>query len=153
VERLTAKTKGHSGERRYPLEFVVSYAPWSIARLRASLSRTIQLARRRFEVKMGLPQGYKLELRSFLHRIALRSEKSRQSFFLRLGAVCHLGQTGLPEECIRMRDCTRDIESFVASHPWATAIDWDHYREGWEAGARWSQNSHCTCTSANTTVP
>ncbi len=131
-------------------EFVQLNALWSIARLRVFLSRTIQQARRHFAVKMGLIEGYKLELHSLVRRIALRSEKSRESFLLHLGPVFHLGPTGLPEECIRMRGCTRDIENFAASRPWATAIEWEVFRDGWEAGARWNQNNRCICTSANT---
>jgi hypothetical protein len=95
-----------------------------------------------------LTQEYRLELNSSFHRIALRS--SKYPLVLKVHLVCHASLSGHPEECIRMRDCTSNIESFAASRPWATVIDWAVFRDGWEAGAQWSVSNRCSCMSDHT---
>ena len=95
--------------------------------------------------RMGQLRGCKREVRSFLHRISLQFGKRYHRPILRLGPVLHRDSAGHPQMCIRTRDCIRDIESFSVSHPWATSIELENYRVGWEAGARWASRNRCSC--------
>jgi hypothetical protein len=52
--------------------------------------------------------------------------------------------------CTRTRGCSDDIKNFAASHLWATVIDWETFRGGWEAGAQWaSRTPPCSCMLSN----
>ena len=148
---LIARSKNLSGRKHFPVECDQSYAQLNNSPVRAALFQTKRRVRRLFAHFVALAQGYIQELHNFRHRIVLRSSKQYRAMPLRVGPACHLGQTGLPEECIRTRDCIRDIEHFAAFHPRATVIDWGHFREGWEAGEKWNRNNQCSCTSASST--
>lgn len=91
----------------------------------------------------------RLEVRNFLHRIAFRFGTPCHLQGVELGRVHHQNASQPREVCIRRRDCSRDIESFAALNPVATAIDWIHFREGWEAGAKWAARNSCSCISGS----
>ena len=146
-----AKSKDLFEGRYFRHECGSLYVHWSTLPRRAFLSRTIQTVWRRLCHDLALIGGYRLELRNFLRRIVLRSARQPYPMLLQMGPVHHSAPTGLPEECIRKRDCIRDIENFAAAHPTATVNDWAHFREGWEAGEKWSRGNQCSCTSAKST--
>jgi hypothetical protein len=151
VQEVTSKKKGPFEVGHSLIEFVQLGAHGNNVRLHASLFRTMKKwVTRVVWLAMCRVEGYRLELRNLLHRIALRSGTSYQPFFLDLGPVSHQNRSGLPVECTRKRASSRDIECFAASHPSATAIDWGVFLEGWEAGAKWSsENDPCSCMSPN----
>jgi hypothetical protein len=93
----------------------------------------------------------RLEVRNFLHRIAFRFGIPCHQQVVELGRVYHQDDSQAPEVCIRRRDCSRDIENFSALNPTATVIDWAHFREGWEAGAKWAAHNSCSCISESST--
>ena len=133
------------------IQFVQLNDRMSIAHVRAFLFETNRRAkclRRRIH---ELSVVGRLEVRSLIFRIGLQLGKRRQFHLVDLGAACHPDQNGLLSECIRVRDCSADTESFAASRPWATIIDWQVFREGWEAGAQWSRDNQCSCMSTNRT--
>ena len=147
---LIAKMTDHSEPSRYPPRVAQSYARSSTVLNRASLFRTI--VRRivgKLRYLIALARGCIRELRSCLRRIALLFAERHRLTHLPVGAACHLGPTGVPQECIRTRDCIADIKNFAERYPWATLFDWEHFREGWEAGEKWGRNTQCFCSSAN----
>jgi len=152
VVSFTARSKDRAEGKHCPPLFVQSGDSWSSARVRVFLFQTTRLVRTQLVYRIALVAGCTRELRSLLYRIALLFTERHHLGILPVGAACHLGPTGVPQECIRTRDCTRDIENFAASHPKATVIDWGHFREGWEAGEKWSRYNQCSCTSANSVL-
>jgi len=147
-----AKSKDLFEREHFRDECGASYVQWSTLPRRVFLSQTTRRrVRAQFCYLIALGEGYRRELRNFLHRLALRSAKRYLAMPLQVGAACHLDPTGVPVECIRTRDCIRGIKNFAASHPTATVMDWDHFREGWEAGEKWSRDNRCSCTSASGT--
>jgi hypothetical protein len=87
--KVISKTKDHSEGRHCQPEFVQSDGHWNISQLHVFLSRTNQKAQKLARVKLALLEGYRLELRNFVHRIGLRSEKPHQPFLLRLVLLCY----------------------------------------------------------------
>jgi hypothetical protein len=51
------------------------------------------------------------------------------------------------EECTRSRACISDIRSFWASHPWATVVEREIFREAWLAGSQWAAYNPDSCKS------
>jgi hypothetical protein len=147
-----AKSKDLSERERFQDECGSSYVRWSTLPRHAFLFQTIRRwVRASFCNLIAQGQGGRQELRNFLHRLALRSAKRYPAMPLQVGVACHLDPTGVPVECIRTRDCVGDIKNFAVSHPKATVMDWDHFREGWEAGEKWGRSKRCSCTSASST--
>lgn len=94
-------------------------------------------------VRMPLAFGCALEMHSLLHRIAIRCRRRSETFFLLFSSVRQRKDQPHPEANIRRRACIRDIESYVAQHPWATILDLEIYRDAWQAGAAWAESNAC----------
>jgi len=124
-----------------------------IGRLPFSWFGTIRVFQKRWFDLRVRSSIFGLETRSFLHRIAFRFGTPCHSQGIELGRVYHPNENQPLEVCIRRRDCIRDIENFAALNPTATIIDWDHFREGWEAGPKWGARNSCSCTSESSALP
>jgi hypothetical protein len=150
VVKLRPKSTDRAERERFPVESGASCVQWNTVSDRVLRFQTIRRAfRKRLLCQIALVVGCTLEIRNCLYRIALLFSKRYPATLLQMGAVFHSDPTGVPVECIRTRDCIRDIENFSATRPWATIIDLVHFREGWEAGEKWSAHTRCSCTSAN----
>jgi hypothetical protein len=93
----------------------------------------------------GRLRGCRQEVRSFVHRISLQFGKRYCQPALPIGPVRHRDSAGHLQACTRTHACICGIESFSASRPWATGVDRENYRLGWEAGARWASHNRCSC--------
>jgi len=89
------------------------------------------------------PRIYELvaELHNLWFRMALRRIRRYPVYGIDLGPCYLENARGQLVECIRTHACIQDIENFVASHPWATAVDVEHYRDAWLAGAAWGESN------------
>lgn len=47
--------------------------------------------------------------------------------------------------------CMRDMQSSESDFPTATGFDWELFRVGWEAGARWGESNPCKTEQAGST--
>jgi hypothetical protein len=121
----------HASTRRFPTWAYV--AMWRVGKIALALRIRVE--------------GYKCELGNFVHRIRQRSQ--RGDLLVRLGPVLRLDSSGQPQPCIRTRDCSASIQSYAASHPWTTVFDWEIYRMGWEAGAKWGESNLDSCRSVS----
>jgi len=85
--------------------------------------------------------GFAVELRSFLRRISLRSERRYDLYGIDLGPFHERAPDGHLRWNTRIHACTQDIESFVDARPWATKVDVETYRDAWARGAEWAESN------------
>lgn len=89
--------------------------------------------------------GFLLECRNFLQRMVLRYKRRYDLYGIDLGSWHQVGPDGHLEPNTRTHACSADIENFVASHPWATMVDVELYRDAWVAGVKWVESSSDSC--------
>jgi len=89
--------------------------------------------------------GLAVEIRSLLCRMALRYIRRYNLYGIDLGPAGQMSPGGHLEPNTRTHACIRDIESFVASHPWATMVDVEIYRDAWGQGAALAANNRDFC--------
>jgi hypothetical protein len=89
-------------------------------------------------------QGFLLEIRSLVHRIEIRRTKQFDLYGVVFdGPYLEAGLDGDYQLCKRTHACIEDTEHFLASRPWATAVDAEMFQHAWELGAEWvSSNRH-----------
>lgn len=112
-------------------------------RLRIRCLRIIHVLQYECQDLALLLRRYLLELRSFQYRIALlyKSPSGRYLQGVDPGPYYQYSQDGHPELNIHTHICTAYIKHFWSSHPWATVIDMELYRDAWVAGAEWTENN------------
>lgn len=99
--------------------------------------------------RMPLVCGFVLETHNLLHRMVLRYKRRYGAFWIFVGALSQTGPTGHPEPNTRTHACISDMRSFGQRNPWATILDLEAYRDGWQAGAEWAENNSCISVQGN----
>jgi hypothetical protein len=85
--------------------------------------------------------GFVAEMHSFLHRMAIRRKKRFGAYFLWGVGPSVVGADGLRHLNIRGYACTNCMKNYAVTHPWATILDLETYRDAWLAGAEWAENN------------
>jgi hypothetical protein len=90
------------------------------------------------------------DLRTCLFRMAKRVGTLPSVYSAELGPALQRDATGHLQANTRTHGCIECIRSFEASHPEATVFDVEVFRQGWETGARWVENTTCTTAQDRT---
>ena len=81
-----------------------------------------------------------------MHSPALRTVsgcKPRYRTCLLCVGPCVGALAGHREPSIHAHAYTRDIRNYVLTHPWATILDLQVYRDVWPEGVEWAESSSC----------
>jgi hypothetical protein len=97
----------------------------------------------------ALLRGFLEEFRSLVPRMVLQYKRRYDLYGLALGSFHEMTPEGHLRWNRRTHACSADIESFVASHPWATMIDREFYRDAWARGAEWGTHNPCSSRQDN----
>lgn len=84
--------------------------------------------------------GFAVESRTFLYRIGLRCRRRYRyyrTFGFSAGPYLEFPEGQPPRRNRRTNACIVDIRRFVETHPAATFVDVELYRDAWLAGAEW----------------
>ena len=81
------------------------------------------------------------DLRTCLVRMGQRFDKLPEAYSVEVGPSIQRDASGHLRANTRTRACIENIRSFEVSHPGATVFDVEVFRQGWEMGARWSENT------------
>jgi hypothetical protein len=84
--------------------------------------------------------GFVAEMHNFLHRMAAIYRLRYRTYLLYVGPL-EQGSAAHVEPNIRTHACIRDMRSFSATHPWATILDLEIYRDAWLAGVEWAESN------------
>jgi len=93
--------------------------------------------------RFPLLRVFLLELRSLVYRIGLQYKRRYDLYGLDLGPLHETLSDGHLRWNTRTRACSLDMQSFEASRPWATMLDWEVYQDAWVKGAEWGENNSC----------
>ena len=77
------------------------------------------------------------DIRTACSRIGQRIDKLPFRWISPVGPCYERDAKGNLIPNMRTRSCMSDMQSFETQHPKATEFDWEVFRIGWEAGARW----------------
>jgi hypothetical protein len=87
--------------------------------------------------------GFVVETHTYLHRMASRYKRRYGAYFVSHLPLSELGEDGVRVPNIRVRSCIDDMRNYAESHPWATILDLEMYRDAWLAGAEWADHNSC----------
>ena len=89
----------------------------------------------------SLLQGFLSDMRTALYRMGQRVDKLPFLWSRPVGPCFEQAPNGswIPNK--RTHGCMTDMQRFERDNPQATPFDWETYRTGWEAGARWADGS------------
>jgi hypothetical protein len=104
------------------------------------LSRTIAFLGWRFP----LVHEFLRETRSYLHRIRTLSFQG-SVVSCDIGPLAGVDRDGNLVACTRTHGRTLDTQSFAIQHPWACQQDLALYLAGWNAGARYADDTIHSC--------
>jgi hypothetical protein len=85
--------------------------------------------------------GFVAETHTYLHRMASRYTRRYGAYFVSRLPLSELGTDGVRVPNTRIRSCIDDMRSYAESHPWATTLDLEMYRDAWLAGAEWADHN------------
>jgi hypothetical protein len=94
------------------------------------------------EVRPGsLLQACLLDVRTALHRMGQRVDKLPYSYTPPIGPCFRQDPKGnwVPNNLTLA--CMRDMQRLEKDHPNATNFDWEMFRLGWQAGAKWCEGN------------
>jgi len=92
--------------------------------------------------RMPLMYGFAKLMRSLAPRIAAVCKPRYTLYPLCVGRF-ERASTGHLVPNIRKHACTRDIRNFVSSHPWATILDLQAYRDAQLEEVEWAESNSC----------
>jgi hypothetical protein len=128
------------------VEIPRGYVPSRRERIQMLRYRATRVLRREYREYRLLLRLIRSEMGSLLSRIALLCRVPRGLLYgLDLGRASQPSPTEYPVPHIRTRACSDHIKTFCNSHPWATLIDENLYRDAWYAGTQWGACNPDSC--------
>lgn len=97
--------------------------------------------------RMPRVYGFVIETHSFLHRMVARYRRRYGVWFLSGMPLSELEEDGLRYPNIRTRACIDDMRNYAETHPWATILDLETYRDAWQAGVEWAESNYCKAST------
>jgi len=138
--RLSSSVRSPALRRRLSAIFRL-VARWFCVRCRKLLAWRKGYAQSHYLPMESTPflllQECRSDLRTALNRMARRVDKLPFFWTLPIGPCYQLARNGSWEPNTRTLACIADMQSFESQFPTATNFDWEMFRVGWEAGAKW----------------